>query len=189
MYVSAAEAAQCRAAWRPFREQFEGGWSRDDADHGNYFDGTLIGSNHGVTPAVLAQWLGREPTADDMERLSWEEADAIADAFYWLPAGGDVLPPGINLIVADFGWTSGVQTATRMLQRALGFGRRDVDGIVGGMTNLAARGAPVGGLISDLHARQGAYYASLGQLRFLAGWERRNDARRDLARKLAGVSP
>lgn len=176
-------AARDRAAWRAFREPSEAGYQAMQDDHGNWYRGQLIGTCHGVTPAVLASWRGQPITSQDMQNLSWDEADQIADADYWQPVGGDFLPSGVNIMVADFGWGSGPITSARMLQTVLGFTGRNIDGIVGPRTMLACQGTSAVNLINELHNQQAAFYLSLGS-RFLKGWDDRNDRRRDLAKTL-----
>jgi lysozyme family protein len=176
-------AARDRVAWRAMREPSEGGLSIAPQDPGNWYAGELIGSNRGVTGPVLAQWLHRPITAADIAELTPDTADLIADALYWRPCGGDYLPSGVNLMVADFGWGSGVTTAARQLQVCLGFAGRDVDGIVGPKT-VAAASQNVPQLIPSLYGAQTAFYRSLQNATYLNGWLNRAAKRRDAAEGL-----
>lgn len=177
-------AERDRAAWRAFREPAEGALSLDPDDAGNWYDGELVGSKYGVTGGTLEIYLGRHVTAEDMAALTVAEADDIADDFFWKPAAGDFLLSGVNVMTVDFGWNTGVLTATRMVQQAVGFTGRDVDGIIGPKTLLAVRGMGAIALINALHDRQKAHYVRLGG-RFLRGWINRDDNRHALALKLA----
>lgn len=183
MSPSPVDSLRCRSAWERFLRPEEGGYQAMPDDPGNWFDGKLVGTCHGISAPVLASVIGRPPTAADMMGLTWAESERIADARYWLPAGGDRLPVGANLMVVDFGWGSGVHEAVLMLQEILGFTGRDLDGIAGGKTALAAIGMGTAALVAALHDRQAAYYAALGS-RFLRGWMGRDGRRRDLALKL-----
>lgn len=140
----------------------------------------------GITLSTLATWRretgGSVPTADDLKVLQEWERDAIYATNYWDRVNGDQLPLGLDLMVFDFGVTSGAGVSAKALQRSLGFTARDVDGWVGPHTLLAVRKANAFTLISSLADLQTAYYRSLPTAyRYFHGWERRLDDRRRLA--------
>jgi lysozyme family protein len=61
----------------------EAGYSDDRGDTGNYFKGRFIGTNHGISAPILADYLGRIPSRKDMEDLSYETALEIYKRDYW----------------------------------------------------------------------------------------------------------
>ena len=97
----------------------EGGYSDNLVDAGNWFQpgatvqrtgvGRFIGSNHGVTGAVLAAHRNNPNiTADDMRALSYEEAAEIAvDQFYHAPGWASMPWDPIIASAVDFGWGAG----------------------------------------------------------------------------------
>lgn len=67
----------------------EGGYSADRNDTGNYvntkYGKRFIGTNHGISAPVLADYMGKLPTVDDMKNLSYETALDIYKTDYWEP--------------------------------------------------------------------------------------------------------
>jgi len=61
----------------------EGGYQNDPRDTGNYYQGSLIGTNWGISAPTLAGFLGRVPTTLDMKNLSKKTAEEILKANYW----------------------------------------------------------------------------------------------------------
>ena len=61
----------------------EAGYSDDRGDTGNYYKGRFIGTNHGISAPILAEYLGKTPTRADMENLSYETALDIYKRDYW----------------------------------------------------------------------------------------------------------
>jgi lysozyme family protein len=61
----------------------EAGYSDDRGDTGNYYKGRFIGTNHGISAPILADYLGKTPTRSDMENLSYETALDIYKRDYW----------------------------------------------------------------------------------------------------------
>jgi lysozyme family protein len=61
----------------------EAGYSDDRGDTGNYFKGRFIGTNHGISAPILADYLGKMPSRQDMENLSYETALEIYKSDYW----------------------------------------------------------------------------------------------------------
>ena len=65
----------------------EGGYTDDKGDKGNYvktpYGKRLIGTNHGISAPVLADWLGKLPTKEDMINLTYEDALKIYKDKYW----------------------------------------------------------------------------------------------------------
>jgi lysozyme family protein len=61
----------------------EAGYSDDRGDRGNFYRGRFIGTNHGISAPVLAEYMGKTPTRDDMKNLSYETALEIFKTNYW----------------------------------------------------------------------------------------------------------
>ena len=119
-----------QADWTQARE---GGLSLRASDPGNFLNGALVGSKFGITPAVLAEWLGdvRRVTSVVMRELDTETYRAIANAKFWRAVSGDQLPVGIDAMLFDFAFNSGVHRAATQMQTLIGLSGADVDGDVG----------------------------------------------------------
>lgn len=151
----------------------EGGFVNDPHDRGG-------ATNHGVTQKTLSEWRGRPVTVEEVKNLTLPDAESCALAMFWNPIRGDMLPGGIDLMVADFAFHSGPGRAAKMLQRTVGC---DADGMVGEQTVGACRSAPDARIvIADLHAARLVYLQGLDTWpRYGKGWTRRVDSLRDLA--------
>jgi len=77
----------------------EGGYSTDRGDTGNYYKGSFVGTNHGISAPVLATYLGRKPTVEDMKKLTKADAAAIYKKNYVTNFGIDLLPADLQEIV------------------------------------------------------------------------------------------
>lgn len=112
----------------------EGGYQDSDKDTGNIVkkNGTVVGTNLGITPYTLANYRKVSPdsiTVKDMQNLTEEEAREIYLNEYYLK-------PKLNLIedlslqenVFDMAVNSGPSAAIKILQRQAG---ADPDGILG----------------------------------------------------------
>lgn len=62
----------------------EGGYQKDPRDRGNYYQGKLIGTNWGISAPVLAEYLRRPPTVEDMKSLKRVTAEEILKINFWL---------------------------------------------------------------------------------------------------------
>lgn len=74
--------------------KYEGGYTKNPADNGNWTGGkigvgALIGTNYGISALVLAIFLGRTPTVDEMKSLSPEMVQKIYLKNYWDKMCGD----------------------------------------------------------------------------------------------------
>lgn len=69
--------------------QEEGGYQDMAADSGNYVDGDLIGTNYGISAPVLKSYLGRTPTKEEMQNLSFDDSVIIYIKNYWNKVYGD----------------------------------------------------------------------------------------------------
>lgn len=61
----------------------EGGYTDDKDDKGNWVDGKLIGTNHGISAPELKSYLGRTPNKKEMENLDYKTAENIYKKKYW----------------------------------------------------------------------------------------------------------
>lgn len=65
----------------------EGGYSNDRGDTGNWIDvpggKRFVGSKHGISAPILADYLGRLPKKEDMMNLSYKTALKIYKKNYW----------------------------------------------------------------------------------------------------------
>ena len=105
----------------------EGGekYSLDKNDPGNWTGGKvgvgeLKGTKYGVACSAY-------PTLD-IKNLTKEQACEIFKRDYWDKCKCDELPNGINLLVVDCAYNSGVSRSIKILQKSL---NTDVDGIIG----------------------------------------------------------
>ncbi len=122
-----------------YQPRWEGGMSRDPNDNGNWFlygaaaqkkgQGVLVGSNIGVTGAVLAAYRGKKTmTMDEMAKLTPAEAKAIAIKLFFKDPGLINLEWNpVTASVMDFGWGAGPVRAIRMLQDVLD---TNIDGVI-----------------------------------------------------------
>lgn len=103
----------------------EGGFTLVREDNGNWTSGsvgtgTLVGTNYGISAPVLADYLNRRITREDMENLSPDVAKKIYKRLYWDKIKGDEInnQDTANSIY-DSAVNMGVGTAIKMAQRAL----------------------------------------------------------------------
>ncbi len=156
----------------------EGGFSNDPQDPGG---ATMMG----ITRATLAEWRGEAVTAEEVRALTEEEAREIYRARYWNVLRCDDLPPGIDLMVFDFGVNAGPGAAARMLQRAVGV---RADGAIGPVTLAAARAADAVAAIDRMARLREDHYRALATFpRFGRGWLRRTDEVRRAAQAMAAA--
>lgn len=150
-----------------FTLKFEGGYVDHPADPGG-------ATNRGVTRATLAKWRGESVTKAQVKALSRAEAAQIYRRLYWEPSGGDHLPPGVDMVVFDWGVHSGPRRAVRALQKVLAI---TADGLPGPALSRALRYADSAQIILCLCRERRKFLARLkGFAVFGRGWSRRVDA-------------
>jgi lysozyme family protein len=104
-------------------------------------------------------------------RSTRQEAGAIFRARYWDPIRGDDLPAGVDLAIFDFAVNSGVGTAARALQRAVG---AVPDGQIGPPTVRAARAKDAQTVITTVCGARLSMLKGLGTwVTFGKGWSAR----------------
>lgn len=164
-------------------KRWEGGLSVDPNDNGNWSGGkkgagSLIGSNHGVTPQALAAHRKVDVSAitrEAMAALTLDEAGQIALLAYYFAPKLDRLPWNQwTASILDAGWGMGPGQAVKLLQRQVGVGD---DGKIGPAT-AAAVTAYVAKHGVEACAWQFAFirarfYVSLKQWQYMAGWTNR----------------
>lgn len=164
----------------------EGGYTNHRLDRGNWYEGRLIGTNHGISAPVLADWIGRTPAAREMRALTKAEADKIYKAKYWDSVRGDYLPRGLDYAMFDYGVNSGSRRAIRELQRVVG---AKPDGLFGGMTERALKRHHPRTIITRLMQRRLSFLQRIpgpkGWRTFGKGWARRVNRVREDALKMA----
>lgn len=155
----------------------EGGWNDDPRDRGGP-------TMKGIT---FASFLAYYPSAtlDDLRTITDDEVENIYRYYYWARVRGDDLPAGVDLSIFDFGVNAGPDRSIRLLQDTIHVAP---DGILGPISLAAITRANPITLISNLWARQRAYYEALpGFATFGRGWIARTSQRRAAALKLAGA--
>jgi lysozyme family protein len=104
-------------------------------------------TKYGITQKTLSGKLGRKATIEDVKKLTLDDATEIYIPSYWIPAGGDLLPKGLDYAVFDAGVMSGANRAVRWLQEVLakaGLYDGKIDGWVGTGTVGAVKKYPGG---------------------------------------------
>lgn len=124
----------------------EGGFQDDKEDSGNYLpDGTLVGTNRGITPVALAEFKGVDPnsiTVSDIKAITENDARAIYRQNYFDKPRIGQLPQDLQASVFDMFINSG-SNAIKILQKAAGLPKSQQDGLIGPMTLAAVTSANV----------------------------------------------
>lgn len=150
----------------------EGGFSNHKDDNGG-------ATKFGITQATLRDFRGEPVTVQDVRNLKVEEAREIYRSRYWNILRCDDLPPGVDLVVFDFGVNAGPGRAARLLQEIV---RADVDGSVGDQTLGLVASVPVGDIVDRFSERRLAYYKRLDDWAvFGDGWTNRTNIIRNAA--------
>ena len=156
--------------------QMEGGFVNNPADPGG-------ATNLGITKATLEAFRESQVTEDDVRNLTKDEAQEIYRAKYWNVMRCNDLPPGIDLMVFDFGVNAGPQRSVKLLQKSAGV---TTDGSVGPITLAAVRAADPAALIARFAQGRMDHYRSLPTFEtFGRGWTNRTEAIRAAALRMA----
>lgn len=136
--------------------QHEGGLVDDPNDPGGL---TKFGISHRAYPAL------------DIRNLTLDQAAAIYRADYWGPSGCEAVPDALRMDLFDMAVNSGVRTAAKCLQRAVG---ETEDGAIGPETLQAIQSMPVARLLARFNGERLDFLASLPAWEnFSKGWARR----------------
>jgi lysozyme family protein len=102
--------------------QHEGGFVDDPQDPGGR-------TNQGITQTVYDDWrIAERLPKRDVKIINAYEVGTIYRGGYWNPCRCDDLPSGVDYAVFDFAVNSGVQRASRFLQRVASVAE---DGVIG----------------------------------------------------------
>jgi lysozyme family protein len=122
----------------------------------------------GITKYGISQ---RSYPAEDIRALTVERAREIYRRDYWGPAGCDAAPDCIRFDLFDAAVNSGVKTAIKLLQAAVGEAE---DGALGPLTLQAAQSMPGPRLVARFLGRRLDLMAGLATWpAFGRGWARR----------------
>jgi lysozyme family protein len=107
----------------------------------------------------------------DIRNLTIDQARAIYRTDYWNRVMADQYDGAIGFQLFDIGVNSGIGTAARLLQRAVG---ATEDGVVGAQTVAKVRAMPVAKVLMRLNAERLEYLTNIGGWGpFSRGWARR----------------
>lgn len=102
----------------------EAGYSDDRKDNGNWIDvpggQRFVGTNHGISAPVLADYLGKLPKKEDMKNLSYETALKIFKDQYWDPQNLEKFcDQSVANLIYDACVNQGVEATKVILRNAL----------------------------------------------------------------------
>ena len=107
----------------------------------------------------------------DIASLTRDQAIAIYKTDFWDKIDGDAMPAGVGFQALDFAVNSGISTAMRALQRAIGVAD---DGVFGPVSLAALKAADPADTIMRLLAERLMFMTGLsGWASFGRGWARR----------------
>ena len=143
----------------------EGGYVNHPKDPGG-------ATNKGVTQAVYDAWRRKHgKPARSVRFIETTELEGIYRKDYWDAISGDELPDGVDYAVFDFAVNSGINRASRYLQRAVGVAE---DGKIGPKTLDAVSMHNPKILVNRLCDARMAFLRGLGTFPvFGKGWTRR----------------
>ena len=149
-------------------ETAEGGWSNDPADPGG---ATMVG----VTLRAWRAFMQDDSlTPQQLYDMTESDRQGFYRAMYWQPMNGDALPLGINLMAFDTAVNCGVYASSIILQTALGFHGKALDGNVGPKTMATVKSTLIPALLIHFTQLRLKHYAGLsGFPRFGKGWTAR----------------
>jgi lysozyme family protein len=134
----------------------EGGYVNDPADPGGE-------TNWGISKRSYPNL--------DIASLTRDDAIAIYERDFWSKIDGDTLPPGVGYQCLDFAVNSGVGTALRALQRAVGVAD---DGVFGPVSLAALKAQDAADTIMRFLAERLMFMSGLSNWSsFGKGWARR----------------
>jgi lysozyme family protein len=138
----------------------------------------------GVTHATWSDAVATGLVAGDLANATQKALALVLHEKFWKPCRCDLLAPGDDLAVFNFGMAAGIGRAERVLQSVVGV---PVDGDVGPVTLAAVAALPPTTLTARFTAAEEAFYAHCGDAPlFLRGWDGRADRCQVECMKLAG---
>lgn len=149
----------------------EGGWVNHPRDPGGE-------TNLGVTKRVYEEWGGTK----DMKELTPEDVAPIYLNNYWIKAGCDELPSGLDYVTFDWAVNSGVSRSSKGVQKCCG---ANPDGVIGPKTLELVAGQDTKYMIEKFKEIRQSFYEGLNHFdTFGRGWTRRNDEATEVALKM-----
>ena len=111
------------------------------------------------TWTTARRWMRFKDTSwNTFGAMTQAEAGTLAHGFFWQRQGGDLIPPGLDIVTLDWVWTSG--GAPFEIQQQLGFTGFDVDGSIGPHTAAKIAGLGVA-YIDAMTGWRTSYYDEL----------------------------
>lgn len=143
--------------------RWEGGFGTDGRDCG--------GTMSGVTLCTYREFYGKNKTVADLKKMTREEwFEIFRKGFYDKIKGDQIMNDSVCLLIVDWVYNSGVRTAIKEVQKALGC---TADGIIGPKT-LAAINADADEAYQLIWIQRYWFYWNLGQKpknkKYLKGW-------------------
>lgn len=169
----------------------ERGYVNDPTDRGGETNLGISDKRDGVADGMTdVDGDGKPDTR--IRDLTVEQAGQIYFRDYWYPAYCQLWPDEVALFVFDSSVQHGAKKAVQLLQEAVGFTGKSVDGIAGKNTRAAVESADPDWLMNRLYLRRSRYYADIiksnpSQGKFLNGWFNRLDNLADACREISGV--
>lgn len=169
----------------------ERGYVNDPTDRGGETNLGISDKRDGVADGMTdVDGDGKPDTR--IRDLTVEQAGQIYFRDYWYPAYCPLWPDEVALFVFDSSVQHGAKKAVQLLQEAVGFTGKSVDGIAGKNTRAAVGSADPDWLMNRLYLRRSRYYADIiksnpSQGKFLNGWFNRLDNLADACREISGV--
>lgn len=130
----------------------------------------------------------------DIKNLDYNEAEFLYYDKTWKPCCCEQLEDGTGEVIFDIGVNNGNREAILLLQRAINMEHPSIyiieDGYIGPKTIAAANSMPAHQAVLDLFAKRKWYYAYIAYrngklMKFLKGWNNRNQAVETFAYQLA----
>lgn len=164
----------------------EGGYQNDKDDTGNVVkeDGTVIGTNFGITPKAYANYYGKDVndvTEQEMKFLTEGQARRIYRQEYYIKPKLNLLPPNLRENVFDMYVNAG-PSAIKILQEKAGLPKEQQDGFIGPITIAAIENSNISN--NDYVDARIDFYEMLAKLnpkkkKYLRGWKNRANKYRD----------
>ena len=126
----------------------------------------------GVTLNTYRAFYGKNKDCSDLRKITREEwFEIFRKGFYDRVKGDQIRNDSICLLIVDFAYNSGVKTAIRQVQKALGC---TADGIIGPKTLAAINAEDADDVFQNIWAQRYWFYWNLAQkpskAKFLKGW-------------------
>jgi len=149
----------------------EGGYTDDPKDRGNWTSGLIgTGKLNGTKYGISAM---SYPNVD-IKSLTYGDARDIYKADYWDKQKIGTYPEELQFELFDMNVNMGWRNAVKVLQQALGFTGKDVDGLVGPKTTQAIAAVKPKDLLVKVWSYRIKYYTGLSTFNtYGKGWVNR----------------